>query len=77
MDQRSFDAGSKRQSENHSRLWQRILRKTASLLMLAVFMSILVLQVAGQNTDPPWSSPGNGVVANQVVLANQFVKGAQ
>lgn len=71
MDQQSFDASSKRQSGNHSCPWLCTLRKTTSLLILAVFMFTLVLQVVGQNTDPPWFSSGNGVVTNQ------FVKSAQ
>lgn len=77
MGQRSFDASSTRQSVNPPRFWLRTCRKLASILLLTVLMFILVIQIVGQTTDPPWSPPGNGLGTGQVVLTNQLVRDAE
>ena len=77
MGQRSFDASNNRQSVNPPRFWLRTCRKLASILLLTMLALILVLQIVGQTTDPPWSPPGNSLGTGQVVLTNQLVRDAQ
>jgi len=77
MGQQFFDADNNRPSANPSRFWLRTCRKLASILLLTMLAFILVLQVVGQTTDPPWSPPGNGLGTGQVVLTNQLVRDAE